>query len=116
MSAPTHAKLTIYNNGDVELFSKNNGSQTINSVSLNKKAFFRGVQVNNFSGTEWQVSMQFASSAALMVLSEEAEVWVQNSSNELAQVFPTDTATNWLADDADKAFYCQRKIHELIHA
>jgi len=116
MSAPNHVKLTIYNNGDVELFSKINDVPTINSVSLNKKAFFRGVQVNNFSGTEWQVSMQFASSAALMVLSEEAEVWVENSSSALEQVFPTDTAVDWAAVDAEQAFDCIQKINELLSA
>jgi hypothetical protein len=116
MSAPTHAKLTIYNNGDVELFSKINSASTINSVSLNKKAFFRGVQVNNFSGTEWQVSMQFASSAALMVLNAEAEVWVENSSSSFVQFFPTDTAANWEAADAEQAFNCIKKIHDLLNA
>jgi hypothetical protein len=111
MSAPNHVKLTIYNNGDVELFSKINSPSAINSVSINKKAFFRGVQVNNF-GAEWQVSMQFASSAALMPLEVGAEVWVENSSNVIVQ----ETATDWAADDADKAFACIQKINELLSA
>lgn len=115
MSAPTHVKLTIYNNGDVELFSKINSPSAINSASINKKAFFRGVQVNNFDG-EWKASLQFASSAALMPLEAGAQVWVENSSNDLVPILPSETATDWAADDADKAFACIQKINELLSA